>query len=252
MLVVGMRRTSACDYRARIYKSYASKFQHAGCEFASVAAERWGRGYDWYLRGWLPERKSAAILEVACGRGWLLHFFKRRGYENLTGVDISPEQVQLSRQVIENVVEDNVLDFLESAKEQYDLIVGLDIIEHFHKDETLQFLDGCNRSLKPGGRLILQTPNADSPWGLMHRYNDFTHEICFNPNALRNLLHLIGFQHIEAREAGPVVHGVASFGRYVIWHLIRIILKIWNLAETGGIGSNVYTRVFLISGIKES
>lgn len=238
------------DYRRRIYAIYVSNFQDAKPLFQRDAANRWGKGYDHYLRGWLPERKSAAVLEVACGRGWLLHFLKRRGYDNLTGVDISPEQVQLSKQVIENVVEDNVLDFLESAKEQYDLIVGLDIIEHFHKDEALQFLDGCYRVLRPGGRLILQTPNAESPWGGMVMYGDFTHEVCFNANSLGRLLKLVGFQHAESREAGPVIHGFASALRYVIWQGIRIVLKIWNLAETGNSGSGVFARVFLISGLK--
>lgn len=45
------------DYRSRIYERYASCFQDAGAEFDAVAADRWGRAYDWYLRGWLPERR---------------------------------------------------------------------------------------------------------------------------------------------------------------------------------------------------
>jgi 2-polyprenyl-3-methyl-5-hydroxy-6-metoxy-1,4-benzoquinol methylase len=240
------------DYRELIYEKYASCFQGYKPDFDIAADKRWGQAYKSFLRGWLPERKDAAILEVACGSGKLLRFLKEQGYTDIAGVDISPEQVSLAKQVTENVVEDNVLDFLESTEKRYDLIIGLDIIEHFTKDEALHFLQASSKALKSGGRIIIQTPNADSPWGGTIRYGDFTHEICFNPNALRNLLNLLGFQHIEAREGGPVVHGVVSFVRYVIWQLIRLILKIWNLAETGSAGSNVYTRVFLISGIKEN
>jgi len=239
------------DYRKLIYEKYASCFQGYKPDFDIAADKRWGQAYKSFLRGWLPERKDAAILEVACGSGKLLRFLKEQGYTDIAGVDISPEQVSLAKQVTENVVENNVLDFLESTEKRYDLIIGLDIIEHFTKDEALHFLQASSKALKPGGHLILQTPNADSPWGGTIRYGDFTHEICFNPNALRNLLNLLGFQHIEAREGGPVVHGVVSFGRYVIWQLIRFILKIWNLAETGSVGSNIYTRVFLISAVKE-
>ncbi len=238
------------DYRKLIYKKYATCFQGYEGNVDIVADRRWGQAYKHFLRGWVPERKDAAILEAACGSGKLLRFLREQGYTNVAGVDISPEQVSLAKQVTENVVETNVLDFLESTEKRYDLIIGLDIIEHFTKDEALRFLKACFETMKPGGRLILQTPNADSPWGLMHRYNDFTHEICFNPNALTNLLNLLGFQHIEAREGGPVIHGVVSFGRYVIWQLIRLCIKIWNLAETGSVGSNIYTRVFLISGAK--
>lgn len=243
--------TELPEYRQRIYERYASCFQDTSMAFDLASADRWGRAYDSYLKGWLPERKDAAILEVACGGGRLLHFFKKRGYTNLIGVDISPEQVQLAKQVTENVVETDVLEFLETTEEKYDLIVGLDFIEHFHKNEVLHYLDACFNALKPNGRLILQTCNADSPWGLMHRYNDFTHEVCFNPNSLGRLFRLVGFHNIESRETGPVIHGFASALRYVIWQGIRIVLKLWNLAETGSSGSGVFTRIFLISGVKK-
>lgn len=58
----------------------------------------------------------------------------------------------------------------------------------------------CWRALKPGGRLILQTPNADSPWALGVRYGDFTHEICLNPNSAQHLLTVGGSQRVAVRE----------------------------------------------------
>ena len=238
------------DYRTRIYKEYASRMQSAATVFDETEAERWGRAYDTFLESWLPEKKDAAILDVACGGGKLLHFFKSRGYTDLQGVDISPEQVALSRQVTENITEMNAIDFLEETRESYDLITGLDIIEHFQKSEVLKFLDASYGVLKPGGRIILQTLNAESPWGTHHRYNDFTHEVGFSSNALERLLALVGFFDITSREAGPVVHGVISLGRYVIWKIIWAGLVVWNLAETGSRGSGIYTRIFLISGRK--
>ncbi len=75
-------------------------------------------------------------------------------------------------------------------------------------------------------------------------------QLIFNPNSLERLLALVGFSNIAAREAGPVVHGAFSLGRYVIWKIIRSGLTVWNLAETGSKGSGVYTRVFLITGRK--
>lgn len=239
-------------YRARIYARYATNFQDAPADFDPKAAWRWGRAYRHYLRGWLPENQNATVLDVACGGGKLLYFFKRLEYPNIGGVDISPEQVRLSRQVTPNVTEANALDFLISQKDTFDLIIGLDIVEHFHKPEVLDFLDACCGALKTGGRLVLQTPNADSPWGTVHRYNDFTHEVGFNANALARLMSLVGFTNIEARETGPVPfgHTFLSAGRYVIWQAIRAGLKLWNLAETGDAGSGVFTRVFLLSGVK--
>ncbi len=237
------------DYRARIYERYASRFQSASETFDVGAARRWGRSYRHYLRGWLPADPDAPILDVACGGGRLLQFFRDGGYRDVHGVDVSPEQVALARQVTHNVVQADVLDYLAGQPARFDLITGLDIVEHFGKGETLRFLDLCYAALRPGGRLVLQTPNAESPWGTHHRYNDLTHELGFNPNALSRLLAMVGFETIEAREMGPVPFGYSfnSTLRWFVWQAIRAGLKVWNLAETGDAGSGVFTRVFLIS-----
>ncbi|MEK7762553.1 MAG: class I SAM-dependent methyltransferase [Nitrospirota bacterium] len=245
--------TTQPSYRDRLYSNYGHDFQDAGEKFDREGASRWGRACAYHLRGWLPKQKEARILDLACGAGKLLFFFSERGYHDLAGVDLSLDQVVLARQVTPNVKQESVFEHLESNPASYDVITGYDIIEHFHKDEVLRFIDGCLSALKPGGRLILQTPNADSPWGTMHRYNDFTHEICFNPNALTRLLRVAGFRNIESREAGPVPRGnsLTSSVRYLIWQIIRVGLHIWNLAETGTAGGGVWTRVFLISGVKK-
>ena len=170
------------------------------------------------------------------------------GYLNIEGVDISPEQVKLARQVTASVAEANVLEWLEAHSSTFDLITALDLIEHFQKPEVLRFLDACYNALKPGGRLIIQTPNADSPWGMSIRHGDFTHEVGLNPNVLSRLLALV-----ESREIGPIAigHSLKSTVRYAIWQTIRAGLKLWNLAETGGAGSAVFTRVFLIAAVKK-
>ena len=226
--------------------------QSAPESFDEAAARRWGRAYDWYLRGWLPASKDARIVDLACGYGRLLYFFKSRGYRNVTGVDISPDQVRRARQVVPEVFEANVLEFLEAHPGEYDLITALDLIEHFTKNEALRFLAACHAALKPSGRLVLQTPNADSPFGPSVRYGDFTHEICFNVNALTRLLGLHGFATIEARESGPVPWGysLASSARWLLWQVIRGGLKLWNLAETGSAGEGVWSRNFLTTGCR--
>jgi len=241
------------DYRARIYKNYASGFQDKGPAFNAVAARRCGKGYDWYFRNWLPADKDAHIVDLACGAGSLLHFFRERGYSNVAGVDISPEQVALSRQITGQVTQDNVLHFLQTHENTFDLITALDLVEHFHKDEVLTFLDGCYAALRPGGHLILQTPNSETPWGAGVRYGDFTHEVCFQSNSLSRLMRLSGFFKVTGRELGPVPKGysTASTVRYISWRIIRLSLQFYNVVETGGPGSGIFTRVFLMSGVKQ-
>ncbi len=237
------------DYRTRIYESYASRFDDASPSFDPVTVKRW---YDYHFRKWLPADKDAAIVDLACGGGKLLHYLKESGYRDVSGVDISPEQVKLSRQVTPNVVEGNVLDYLETRPLAFDCITGLDIVEHFHKSEVLRFLDLCHAALRPGGRLILTTPNAESPWGGTVRYGDFTHEVCFDSKALLRLLSLCGFGKLEAREQGPAPwnYSMISTVRYGLWQCARMALIAWNIVETGIPGSGILTRVFSVKGEK--
>ena len=240
------------DYRTRLYEKYTSNVQKHTGQIDVESCDKWGRFYDISLCGWLPANKEAAILDVGCGYGRLLRFFSKRGYTNITGLDISPEQVEFARKIHPKVILGNALEFLSAHPDEFDLIVALDIIEHFHKDEVIRFIDVCYQALRSGGRLIIQTPNADSPWSLAVRYGDFTHETCFSPRSLEGLMRMCGFTGFEAREQGPYyVAGVFSFVRWLLWKLVRFKLLAYNLIETGSAGSNIFSRVFIASGVKQ-
>lgn len=239
-------------YRTRLYANYGHEFQDANGIFDVTAARRWGKSCRHYLHGWLPHQKSASVLDVACGGGRLLQLFVDQGYTDIRGVDLSPDQVEISRQVTPQVHLGDAIEYLKAHEKTFDLITGFDIIEHFHKDEVLTFLAASYSALRAGGRLVLQTPNADSVWGTQHRYNDFTHEVGFNPNSMSRLLRLTGFVKTESRECGPVKFGVSvtSTTRWALWQAIRCGLIAWNLVETGASGSGVFTRVFIASGMR--
>jgi len=247
-----LSRQSTETLRNTIYARYGHDFQDAGEHFDAPSSERWGKAYRWYLRAWLPEHKDAAIADLACGNGKLLHFFKQLGYANLQGVDVSPDQVALARQVVPNVIQANALDWLAERSSCFDLLISFDLIEHLQREEALCFLDLCFAALKPGGRLVLQTPNADSPFGLQHRYNDITHEWAFNSNQLVRLLKRVGFINVEPREQGPVPWGysLVSTARWLVWRMISCGLQTWNLAETGA-RLPVLTRVFLVGAVRD-
>lgn len=249
--ILGYPEQIRMSYRDRIYATYASSFQGSGGVFDAATAARWGRPFRRYFKGWLPPQKDAAIVDLACGGGKLLHLLKSMGYTNLQGVDISGEQVALARQVTPNVVEGNVIQYIRKCDQTYDLIVAQDIIEHLNRDEAMLLLDGCYKALRPGGRLILQTPNAESPWFGVLRYGDVTHEVVYTPGSLGFLMRLSGLEEIESRELGPVPGSAASCVRWLLWRFITLALKAWNLAETGHPGSGVFTRVFVIRGVRK-
>jgi SAM-dependent methyltransferase len=232
------------EVRDRVYARYVTDKMGLVRQYDERAYERWSQNTYRQIARWLPEDRTARILDAGCGPGNLLHLLTSRGYRQIEGVDRSAEQVALARRIADQVECGDVFEYLRDREATFDLVLAFDLLEHFRKVEVLEFLDLVFRALRPGGSLMVQTPNADSPWSSSIRYGDFTHEIAFNPHSLEHVLRLAGFVEYEARETGPVVHGVRSAIRWVTWQMIRGALAVWNLSETGSAGDCIYTRVF--------
>ena len=237
-------------YRDLIYERYASLGSTSTRPLDAATKQRWVRALDFHFGKFLPERHDVRILEVACGQGEFLRFLKEKGFTKLTGVDVSPEQVALARHACDDVHHEDVLTFLTRHDEAFDLVVGLDIIEHFQKDEAVSFLELVHRALAPGGRLLMTTPNGSHLFS-EPRYYDFTHEICFTPHSMTQLLSVCGFDVLAFGEGGPAPVGVTSTIRYGLWRgVVRPLIRGYNFVELGHGGSGVYTRNFIVSAQK--
>src|SRR3972149_7270027 len=79
--------------------------------FNEKLRERMFKAYSRILSKWLPQDKSAAILDVACGEGTLLSYLWHHGYRNIHGFDLSPENVRICQQLGLNFVK--VFDAME-------------------------------------------------------------------------------------------------------------------------------------------
>ena len=240
------------DYRDEIYRDYAQSVQGKGATFDRREVDRWEPCLAYYLRGWLPARRDARVVDLGCGDGRTLYLLSKRGYADLTGVDASESQTAIARQVLDRVRTEDALGWLRRDSEPVDLLLAMDVVEHLTRGESLEFLALCASRLRPGGRLVLQTPNAASPFFGAVRYGDITHEQCFTPESLGALLLRAGLTGVEAREAGPVPWGysLASTLRYGAWRLVRTLFALVNLIETGGACPQALSRVFLISAVK--
>jgi 2-polyprenyl-3-methyl-5-hydroxy-6-metoxy-1,4-benzoquinol methylase len=248
------RTTQTRAYRQRIYDKYVSeKVKAEGVNYAERDYQRWSQAAKVRLRGWLPADRNTPVLDMGCGAGHFLYFMAQLGYTNLTGVDLSPEQVALAQKWCPQamIIQGDVREVLARNPNHYGLIAGFDIIEHFGKDEILPFLELVAKAMKPGGRLILQTPNAESPWYGAVAYGDFTHEWFFTPASLQQLLRQVGLTGFEARPSAPYIHGIKSLGRVVLWKTLNVLLALWTIAESGSRGSGIYTRVFVATAVKQ-
>lgn len=229
------------EYRRRFYTRYAQLKQRTDVEQVRRDLAR-GRPYlKRLVKQFFPEDRNCSIVDLGCGSGALLYFLQQAGYVNTLGVETSPDQVDFARQLgVTSVISGDLLSFLrDSAAELYDVVVAFDVIEHFSKDEVLEILDHACRVLRSGGRLILHVPNAEGIFGSRIFWSDFTHEMAFTREGLRQLTQASGFASLQCREDVPAVHGLKSFIRRGLWWGLRAFFRLVHMAETGDPGSGL-------------
>lgn len=103
-----------------------------------------------------PDAK--AILEFGCGEAPLGEALKKRQKCRVVGVELDREAAAIARKRIDDVYCGDVREIVSLLHEQFDCIVGGDIIEHL--DEPWSFLTELRRICTPGGRLLLSLPNV--------------------------------------------------------------------------------------------
>ena len=103
---------------------------------------------------------DAPILEVGSGLGYLTYALNKSG-RNVVGIDISDTAVQNARKRYGgSFVRAEVGSYSETHAGQYDFVIATEVIEHI--GNIYPFLESCIRLLKPGGELLVSTPNRDS------------------------------------------------------------------------------------------
>jgi SAM-dependent methyltransferase len=135
------------------------------------------------------------LLDVGCGQGQ----FARRAsrFFAVHAVDISPNRVEAARahSGLDTIVVGSATA-LNFGNESFDVVCALDLVEHL--PDPPAFFSEARRVLRPGGLLLLSTPN---PTSLGHRvkgrdsymYSDPTHVSLLPPSRWQELLQEGGF-----------------------------------------------------------
>ncbi len=108
------------------------------------------------------------VLEIGSGwGGFALHAARTTGCR-VTGVTISREQLALSRRLATEAGLGDRVDFqycdYRDIKGKFDRVVSIEMFEAVGQAYWRQFFEVCERVLRPGGRMLLQTiaiPDAD-------------------------------------------------------------------------------------------
>ncbi len=142
------------------------------------------------LVGGLDLRQGGAVLDLGCGSGEAISALFSLGAGRVIGLDISLTELILGRKLlaeqgVEALLVAGCAESLPFADGLFDLIFSPDVIEHVA--EQPKYLREARRVLKPGGTLLMNSPNrysllAPEPhvgiWGLTVLPRSWVSPVC--------------------------------------------------------------------------
>lgn len=224
------------DYRKIAYQRYSN---YGACDYPA---------YSNYYRRKISSRlriqSNWQCLDVACGFGNFLSYLRQVGVQIYLGVDGSVEATDQARREFgeSHVITADVFEYFASTDGCFNLVSALDFIEHINKNDIFTLLNLINRRQPMNGWLLIRTPNANGLFGQSARYADITHEVCFTPDSLSDVLSRCGYSVQSAWEDGPAIGTLKQTMHWVVWQMVKSVVRLANAAETGNWGDGVLTR----------
>lgn len=145
-----------------------------------------------YLSKGLGMKKGDKVLDVGCGRGDFAKGFKDLGME-VFGIDREIGDSETLKGI-----EVKLADFENTPfpfdSDKFDFVFSKSVIEHLWEPEN--FIKESYRVLKPGGRIIIMTPDWQSQRCIF--YDDYTHRHPYTKTGLEDLLKIYSFREVKA------------------------------------------------------
>jgi SAM-dependent methyltransferase len=112
--------------------------------------------YETLLREAFPS--PGRVLDVGCNAGELLQLFAERGW-SVAGVEASPGPAAYARKRLGESIWHGTVESALPETERFDLVTLTHVLEHLH--DPVGVLSRLRRALRPGGRLLVEVPNAN-------------------------------------------------------------------------------------------
>ncbi|HEX2360736.1 MAG TPA: class I SAM-dependent methyltransferase [Jiangellaceae bacterium] len=147
---------------------------------------------------------GAGVVDVGPGRGEWLALLRDAGVP-ASGVDANSDFVDAARACGLDVVQGDAVEHLhDRPPDSVDVVTAFHVIEHLDVDELLALLAAARHVLRPGGCVVLETPNPTNlQMGACDFYNDPTHRSPLPPDLTEFLVSASGFDEIEVRALNP-------------------------------------------------
>ncbi len=153
------------------------------------------------------------FLDVGCGYGFSLDYaIHARGWR---GRGVDPARLaEAGREQLGLPIDLAYLKPGDPARGQTDVVLGSEVLEHL--PSPLDFVRLLRAMLRPGGVLVLTTPNGrhilpeTSPGALVSLLSPGLHLVIQTPASLRALLERAAFAHVQVEEVGYGLVAYAS------------------------------------------
>jgi SAM-dependent methyltransferase len=147
---------------------------------------------------------DAPVLDIGCGRGEWLEVLGGSGLL-ARGVDLNPVMIAECRARGFDVLQADGVDHLRQLPPgSLGALSAIQVIEHIGFNELLALLDEARRVLRPGGLLVLETPNPENlVVGACGFYYDPTHRQPLPPEPMRHVAAARGFTKVEILRLHP-------------------------------------------------
>lgn len=184
---------------------------------------------------YLPVLRDAAItsgiLDVGCGRGEWLEVLRDNGFQ-ARGIDTNRVVLQRCKELALDVEEAEALTYLAAVPDAtLNAVTAFHFAEHLPLDTLVRFLDETGRTLKPGGLLILETPNPENLLvGSCNFYLDPTHQNPLPIPTLKLLVEARGFRCQEVMKLHPVASAKIEVKDQLTSHLNHFLYGPMNYA----------------------
>jgi O-antigen chain-terminating methyltransferase len=175
------------------YKAFEDK--HRGSR--SLIAERL-KVYLPFIR-WVQKIYPAGkAIDLGCGRGEWLELLVSEGF-NPTGVDLDEGMLEACKHLGLSVVKSDAVDLLSKTQSNTQLVVSaFHVVEHISFEQLRNLVSEAMRVLKPGGLLILETPNPENiAVSTRNFYIDPTHIRPIPPLLLEFVAEYVGFERVK-------------------------------------------------------
>jgi len=176
--------------------------------------ERFGRERIKLIEDHCGTVSDKVLLDVGCGNGYFLSAVKEV-FKRCVGSELSEHLKELAEKKTGLLIYREELE--RFPERDFDIITAIDVIEHI--STPVRFMKAARDLLKPGGHILLYTPNFDSfSIRVMREYSAIVgigHVILFNHVSVAKLGQLSGLEMIHTETRGLDVHSIISYQEYL-------------------------------------